>query len=110
MSADEPAASHRDDRASALRAAIEAACRTLDPPPSFSSDGGVTVHDQWGRSARVQPLGQRTRISVTADDGHEAEGEVDTDSLVAAIGRHRSAYGAIEAALDHENALGSPVE
>ena len=110
MSADGPAASHRDDRASALRAAIEAACRTLDQPPSFSSDGGVTVYDEWGRSARVQPLGQRTRISVTADDGHEAEGEVDTDSLITAIGRHRSAYGAIEAALDQENALGSPVE
>ncbi len=110
MRADEPAASHRDDRASALRAAIEGACRGLDQPPSFSSDGGVTVYDRYGRSARVQPLGQRTRISLTADDGSEAEGEVDTDTLVGAIGRHRSAYGAIEAALDRENALRSTAE
>jgi hypothetical protein len=110
MNADEPAVSHRDDRAAALRAAIESACRGLDPAPSFSSDGGATVHDGWGRSARVQPLGQRTRISLTAEDGHDAEAEVDTDTLVAAIGRHHSAYGAIAAALDRENAPRSSVE
>ena len=110
MSADESTASHRDDRASALRTAIETACRSLDQAPSFSSDGGVTVYDQYGRAGRVQPLGQRTRLSLTADDGSEAEGEVDTDTLIEAIGRHRSAYGALEAALDRENALRSAVE
>jgi hypothetical protein len=110
MRADEPATSPRDDRASALRSAIELACHGSEQAPSFSSDGGATVHDAWGRSARVQPLGQRTRISLTAEDGHDAEAEVDTDTLVAAIGRHRSAYGAVAAALEHENALGSSVE
>jgi hypothetical protein len=105
MGADEPATSHHDDRAAALRAAIELACRALDRAPSFSPDGGVTVYDEHGRAARVQPLGQRTRISLTADDGREAEGEVDTDSLVTAIGRHGSAYRALAEALDRENAL-----
>ena len=110
MRPEEPAPAHRDDRAADLRAAIEAACRTVDEAPSFSPDGGVTAYDPFGRSARVQPLGQRTRISITAEDGRDAEGEVDTDTLVAAIGRHRSAYGALAAALDHENAQGSSVE
>ena len=105
MRPDEPAPSHRDDRASALRSAIERACRGSEQPPSFSSDGGATVHDAWGRSARVQPLGQRTRISLTAEDGHDAEAEVDTDTLVDAIGaapvrlrRDRGGAGARERA------------
>ena len=94
----------------ALRAVIEASCRGQEQAPSFSPDGGATVHDDLGRSARVQPLGQRTRISITAEDGRDAEGEVDTDTLVRAIARHRSAYGALAAALDHENSRGSTVE
>ena len=107
MCLDEPARSDPGDRASALRAVIEAACDGEGaPPPQFSPDGGVTVHDAWGRGARVQPLGQRTRISLTVRDGLDAEGEVDTDTLVAEIGRHRSAYGAIAAALERENGSG----
>lgn len=108
MRHDEPARSDPGDRASALRAVIEAGCDGEGvPAPQFSPDGGVTVHDAWGREARVQPLGQRTRISLTVRDGLDAEAEVDTDTLVAEIGRHRSAYGAIAAALERENGSGS---
>jgi hypothetical protein len=104
---DEPARSDPGDRVSALRAAIEAGCEAEGvPAPSFSPDGGVTVHDAWERVARVQPLGQRSRISLTAEDGLGAEAEVDTDTLVAEIAAHRSVYGAIAAALERENGPG----
>lgn len=108
MRRDEPARTDPGDRASALRAAIEAGCGGGDvPAPQFSADGGASVHDAWGRVARVQPLGQRTRISLTTEDGLDAEAEVDTDTLVAGIARNRSVYGAVAAALDHENGSAS---
>ncbi|WP_331554853.1 hypothetical protein [Actinomycetospora sp.] len=107
MRTDEPARSDPGDRLSALRTAIEAGCDAEGvAAPSFSPDGGASVSDPWGRVARVQPLGQRTRISLTAENGLEAEAEVDTDSLVAEIAAHRSVYGAIGAALDRENRPG----
>jgi hypothetical protein len=110
MRSEEPARTDPGDRASALRTAVEAGCAGEGvPAPQFSPDGGVTVHDGWGRLARVQPLGQRTRISLTAEDGLEAEAEVDADTLIADIVRHRSVYGAVAAALDHENGSGSSV-
>jgi hypothetical protein len=106
MRADEPPFTQPGDRAAALRTVIESGPRESGPDPEFSHDGGVTVFDDYGRSARLQPLGQRIRVSLTSDEGLDAEAEVDADSLVARIAEQGSTYGAIAAALDHENGPG----
>jgi hypothetical protein len=91
-----------------LREVIEAAHAPGEDAaaPEFSDDGGVTVSDRWGRSARLQPLGQRVRITLVEDEHLVAEGEVDNDALVASIGDHGSTYEAVAASLDVENGPG----
>ncbi|HEY2225129.1 hypothetical protein [Actinomycetospora sp.] len=106
MRADEPPFAQPGDRVAALRTVIESGLRDAGPDPVFSSDGGVTVFDDYGRSARLQPLGQRIRVSLTSEEGLDAEAEVDADTLVADIAEHGSTYSAILAALDHENGPG----
>lgn len=90
-----------------LRAALEAAGRRAgaEPAPEFSSDGGVTVSDHWGRSARVQPLGERVRISLADHEELVAEGEVDADELLERLAV-RQPYDAIADALDQQNGPG----
>ena len=109
MGLEEPTSARTSGPAAALSEAIEAA-RQGDPEnipaPEFSGDGGVNIFDQWGRSARLQPLGERIRITLADQDGFVAESEVDSDTLVASIGAHRSAYDAIAEALDVENGPG----
>ena len=106
MRPDEPSATSPDDRVSALRAAVErAAGQEMGdaPPPEFSHDGGVTVFHDEKSSARLQPLGLRTRISLADGDEMVAEAEVDSDMLVARIAEKGSTYRAVAAALDAEN-------
>ena len=97
-----------DDATSDLREAIEAAHepRAQEPAPEFSDDGGVTVFDEWGRSARLQPLGQRVRVTLVEDEHLVAEGEVDNHTLVTGIGARASTYEAVAASLDLENGPG----
>jgi hypothetical protein len=97
-----------DDATSGLREAIEAAHepRAQVPMPEFSDDGGVTVFDEWGRSARLQPLGQRVRVTLVEDEHLVAEGEVDNHTLVTGIGARGSTYEAVAASLDLENGPG----
>jgi hypothetical protein len=95
-------------RSAELRAAIEAAGRhaATDPAPEFSPDGGVTVADHGGRSARVQPLGERIRVSLVNQDQLVAEGEVDADELLARIAGRENPYDAVADALDQQNGPG----
>jgi hypothetical protein len=97
-----------DDVTSGLREAIEAAQAPPPqvPAPEFSDDGGVTVFDEWGRSARLQPLGQRVRVTLVEGEHLVAEGEVDSPALVASIGARGSTYEAVAASLDDENGPG----
>lgn len=96
------------ERTAELRAAIEAAGRRegTDPVPEFSADGGVTVADRWGRSARVQPLGQRMRVSLADQERLVAEGEVDADELLARLASRENPYDAVADALDQQNGPG----
>jgi hypothetical protein len=106
---DRPAPPTRDtDRVAELRAAVEAAGRRAgtNPGPEFSSDGGVTVSDPWGRSARVQPLGQRVRVSLAVHGQFIAEGEVDADELLARMAVRENPYDAVADALDQQNGPG----
>ena len=89
--------------ARALRLAIEADHDLGKPAADFSSDGGVSVFDALGRSARLQPLGQRTRISLADQDSLVAEAEVDGHALIKGIGSGCGTYRAVVIALDHEN-------
>lgn len=95
--------------ARALRGAVESAhARHGDgPAPQFSEDGGGSVFDAHGRCARVQPLGSRTRITLSSDGSTVAEAEVDTDRLVDRLGLVGTAYDALAAALVEENGLGT---
>lgn len=97
-----------DDPTSDLRAAIQAAHEPRDhaPAPEFSDDDGVTVFDEWGRSARLQPLGHRVRVTLVEGDHLVAEGEVDNHALVAGIEARGSTYEAVAASLDLENGPG----
>lgn len=96
------------DADSALRSAIERAGRREggDPTPEFSPDGGVTVSDRWGRSARIQPLGGRVRVSLAVHERLVAEGEVDTAELIGLIEARENPYDAVTDALDVENGPG----
>jgi len=89
--------------ARALRQAIEADDALGRPAADFSPDGGVSVFDALGRSARLQPLGQRTRISLADRDRLVAEAEVDGHALISRIGSGCGTYHAVVIALDHEN-------
>ena len=111
MRADEPPFAPPSDRAAALRTVIEGTRRGAErgSEPEFSHDGGVTVFDGRGRSARLQPLGQRIRVTSRPTDGQEAEAEVDADTLIADIAEHGSTYSAIAGALDRENGPGGRV-
>ncbi|GAA4821367.1 hypothetical protein GCM10023201_03750 [Actinomycetospora corticicola] len=91
------------DRAVALRRAVRRTGASDVEPPSFSPDGGVTVHGPAARRARLQPLGQRTRISLSEGDTLVGEAEVDSDTLVAAIDARGATYDAVAAALAVEN-------
>ena len=104
MRADEPPFAPPSDRAAALRTVIEGTRPGAEP--EFSSDGGVTVFDERGRSARLQPLGQRVRVSLMTADGQHAEAEVDADTLIADIAELGSTYNAIAGSLDRENGAG----
>lgn len=94
--------------AAQLRTVIESASRwaQVGPAPQFSDDGGVTVSDAAGRSARVQPLGQRARISVGGRGRDVAEGEVDLATLITEIGAAGDTYECVTAALERENGAG----
>lgn len=95
--------------AETLRTALEAAHRRHAdaPAPCFSEDGGATVSDRWGRDARLQPLGDRTRITLADDDRVVAEGEVDAAGLVDRIGGAEATYDVLAALLDEENGPGT---
>ncbi|GLZ55958.1 hypothetical protein [Actinomycetospora sp. NBRC 106378] len=99
----EPATTSTSDRAVALRQAIRRAGETDVERPSFSPDGGVTVHGPETRRARLQPLGQRTRISLSDGGTLVGEAEVDSDTLVAAIDARGATYDAAADALAVEN-------
>ncbi|MCD2195884.1 hypothetical protein LQ327_21165 [Actinomycetospora endophytica] len=94
-----------DGSAVALRAAIESMPEGEpgQPMPQFSQDGGVTLSDVVGHSARVQPLGQRARISILDADHMVAEAEVDLASLVAGFRAGGDAYSCAAQALRREN-------
>lgn len=96
------------DSVSELRSAIERAGRRrgTDPAPEFSTDGGVTVSDHWGRAARVQPLGGRVRVSLADHERLVAEGEIDAAGLLVRLAARENPYDAIADALDEENGPG----
>jgi hypothetical protein len=96
-------------RSVTLRNAIQSAHAQGDhaPAPEFSADGGGSVFDNWGRRARVQPLGTRTRITLSEDDRMQAEGEVDTDYLIDRISTSDATYVALAAVLNEENGPGT---
>jgi hypothetical protein len=97
------------ESAADLRAAIQRAHGPDDaePAPRFSADGGGSVFDGWGRCARVQPLGARTRITLSTDDQMVAEAEVDTRDLIERISASAATYETLAAVLDEENGPGT---
>jgi len=108
MTPDESTTARTPEATGDLREAIEAAHEPLEhvPAPEFSADGGVTIFDEWGRSARLQPLGRRLRITLAEDEQFVAEGEVDNDTLIRSIEARGSTYDAVAASLDVENGPG----
>jgi hypothetical protein len=97
------------ERSAALHSAIRSAHARggRGPAPRFSDDGGGSVFDDWGRCARVQPLGSRTRITLSEDDRMVAEGEVDTGDLIDRVSTSAATYEALAAVLNEENGPGT---
>ncbi|PVZ14756.1 hypothetical protein [Actinomycetospora cinnamomea] len=99
---------HGEAAPGALQSAIRSAHARggHGPAPRFSEDGGGSVFDDWGRCARVQPLGTRTRITLSEDDRMVAEGEVDAGHLIDRISTSGGTYETIAAVLNEENGPG----
>lgn len=88
-----------------LRRAIDADPDATHPAPDFSPDGGVTVFDDGGHWARLQPLGCRVRISLADHDRLVAEAEVDGHVLIAGLAAVRGHYRAVAGVVEQENGL-----